>query len=53
MENKKNSWENKKTIWIDKKLHTKLKVLASQSGKKMGIFVEDLINESLSKKGSK
>jgi len=47
MNKKYNSWENKKTIWIDKELHKKLKVLASQSGKKMGIFVEGLINKSL------
>ena len=51
--NKKNSWENKKTVWIDKKLHTKLKVLASQSGIKMGKYVEGLINQSLSEKGEK
>lgn len=44
---KKNNWEDKKTVWIDKKLHKKLKVLASQSGQKMGAFVENLINKSL------
>ena len=37
----------KRTIWIDEKLHKKLKTLASQDGKKMGIFVEGLINKSL------
>ena len=43
---KKKSWEEKKTIWIDEKLHTKLKVLASQNNMKMGAYVEGLINKS-------
>ena len=47
MTKKKNSWEEKRTVWIDKKLHQKLKVLASQSGLKMGVYVEGLINKSL------
>jgi predicted HicB family RNase H-like nuclease len=52
MEQKKN-WENKKTVWIDKDLHKKLKVQASQKGVKMGLYVEGLINQSLTKKGEK
>ena len=47
MGKEKVNWEDKKTVWIDKKLHKKLKVLASQSGTKMGAFVENLINKSL------
>lgn len=47
MEKKAGNPPGKRTIWIDEKLHTKLKTLASQNGKKMGIFVEGLINKSL------
>ena len=47
MTEKKNNWEDKKTVWIDKNLHKRLKVLASQSGMKMGAYVEGLINKSL------
>ena len=38
---------HKKTVWIDKNLHRRLKVLASQNGMKMGLFVETLINKTL------
>ena len=47
VEKKTGNPPGKRTIWIDEKLHTKLKTLASQNGKKMGIFVEGLINKSL------
>ena len=42
----KKSWEDKKTVWIDKDLHKRLKVLASQNNMKMGAYVEGLINKS-------
>ena len=51
MEKKSSNPPGKRTVWIDEKLHKKLKVLASKEGKKMGIFVENLINQSL--KGDK
>ena len=38
---------HKKTVWIDKNLHKRLKVLASQNGMKMGRFVETLIKKTL------
>lgn len=47
MEKKKGNPPGKRTIWIDEKLHTKLKTLAAQDGKKMGLFVEGLIKKSL------
>lgn len=47
MTEKKKSWEDKRTIWIDKELHKKLKVLASQNNMKMGAYVEGLIKKSL------
>lgn len=51
MKKKEGNPAGKRTIWIDEKLHKKLKVLASKEGMKMGIFVEGLINQSLTKKG--
>lgn len=47
MEKKKGNPPGKRTIWIDAELHTKLKTLAAQDGKKMGLFVEGLIKKSL------
>ena len=47
MEERKGNPPGKRTIWINEKLHKRLKTLASQNGKKMGIFVEGLINKSL------
>jgi len=51
MKKEKRNPAGKRTIWIDEKLHTKLKVLASKKGMKMGIFVEGLINQALNKRG--
>ena len=47
MEKKTGNPPWKRTIWIDEKLHQKLKTLASRNGKKMGTYVEGLINKSL------
>ena len=47
MEKKKGNPPGKRTIWIDERLHQRLKTLASRNGKKMGIYVEGLINKSL------
>jgi len=53
VEKKKDYWEGKKTIRVDGELHNKLKVLASQSGKKLGDYIEELINKTLEEKGAK
>lgn len=47
MVEKKNYWEDRKTVRISTKLHTKLKVLASQKNMKMEALIEELINKSL------
>jgi predicted HicB family RNase H-like nuclease len=53
VEKKKDYWEGKKTIRVDGELHNKLKVLASQSSKKLGDYIEELINKTLEEKGEK
>jgi len=50
---KKDYWKDRKTVRIGKKLHTKLKIMASQKNMKMEALIEELINKSLEEKGEK